>query len=286
MDPFEPLRVALAWLVTAGDDEFVELIRGDFWWRKPETREYRKALNKPHVLAGILAGQMEKAGVIKEVPSRREKLAQFADDYCGRLQQLGADWNRSEPERNDPVFGFMKLVAFLESRIANAWEEIRPHIANSQIRARGVPVDAHGSEGHSRDILPSEITETMCLESDGLLYQSPGERGPAWKSVSVSWGDFIKSFSSRMPASAVSRGEDSDSSEDVAAAPGGQRKKKSSPQLELAGCILDELYPNGVPDQRTLRNNKLCKEVSELQKRRGLREVSDETILRAAKRRK
>jgi hypothetical protein len=59
-------------------------------------------------------------------------------------------------------------------------------------------------------------------------------------------------------------------------------RRKSRPAFERAKRVIEELYPNGVPDQATESNKKLCKRVNE-----KLREaVSSETILRASGRRR
>jgi hypothetical protein len=59
-------------------------------------------------------------------------------------------------------------------------------------------------------------------------------------------------------------------------------RHKSRPSFDRAKRVIDELYPNGVPDQATVSNKKLCHQVSE----KLLEAVSSETILRAAGRRK
>ena len=59
-------------------------------------------------------------------------------------------------------------------------------------------------------------------------------------------------------------------------------RRKSRPSFERARRVIDELYPNGVPDQATVSNKKLCQRVSE----KLPEAVSPETILRAAGRRK
>jgi hypothetical protein len=60
------------------------------------------------------------------------------------------------------------------------------------------------------------------------------------------------------------------------------KRRKSQPAYERARRAIVALYPNGVPDAATESNKKLCKRVSE-----ALSEaVSDDTILRAAGRRK
>jgi hypothetical protein len=59
-------------------------------------------------------------------------------------------------------------------------------------------------------------------------------------------------------------------------------RHKSRPSFDRAKRVIDELYPNGVPDQATVSNKKLCQRVSE----KLPEAVSTETILRAAGRRK
>ena len=63
-------------------------------------------------------------------------------------------------------------------------------------------------------------------------------------------------------------------------------KHRSQPGRERAERAIQELYPEGLPDQPTLPNAKLCREVGEKLKQRGLPHASDDTILRAARRRK
>jgi hypothetical protein len=61
---------------------------------------------------------------------------------------------------------------------------------------------------------------------------------------------------------------------------------KSQPALERARGIIKELYPDGVPGQATEPNAILCRRVSAKLKEAKLPDVSDDTILRAAGRRK
>jgi hypothetical protein len=58
-------------------------------------------------------------------------------------------------------------------------------------------------------------------------------------------------------------------------------RRRSRPSFERAKRVIDELYPNGVPDQATESNKKLCQRVS----KKLPEAVSSETILRAAGRR-
>jgi hypothetical protein len=61
------------------------------------------------------------------------------------------------------------------------------------------------------------------------------------------------------------------------------KRARSRPKLERALRAIAEVYPEGVPDQATEPNSKLCQRVGE--KLKGL-QISDDTILRAAGRRR
>jgi hypothetical protein len=63
-------------------------------------------------------------------------------------------------------------------------------------------------------------------------------------------------------------------------------RARSRPKFEGALRAIGEIYPDGVPDQATEPNFKLCQRVSEKLKGAGLSGVSDDTILRAAGRRR
>jgi hypothetical protein len=63
-------------------------------------------------------------------------------------------------------------------------------------------------------------------------------------------------------------------------------RKKSGPAIERTRRVIDELYPGGVPDQATVPNVSLCNRVGTKLKEARLPAVSDDTILRAAGRRK
>lgn len=65
-----------------------------------------------------------------------------------------------------------------------------------------------------------------------------------------------------------------------------RRHGKSRPALERAQGVIKELYPDGVPDQASEPNANLCQRVSAKLKEAKLPGVSDDTILRAAGRRK
>jgi hypothetical protein len=65
-----------------------------------------------------------------------------------------------------------------------------------------------------------------------------------------------------------------------------RRRRKSAPERDRALLAIDALWPDCVPSLIILRNCTLCKEVAAWLKKRRLPEVKDDTILRAAKRRK
>jgi hypothetical protein len=65
-----------------------------------------------------------------------------------------------------------------------------------------------------------------------------------------------------------------------------QPRSKSQPATERARRIIDKLYPGGVPDQATEPNVQLCRRVGAALKEANLLPVSDDSILRAAGRRK
>lgn len=64
---------------------------------------------------------------------------------------------------------------------------------------------------------------------------------------------------------------------------GGSRAR---PAFESVQCAIIELYPQGVPSQASEPNKILCRHVGNQLKERGLPGVSDDTILRAAGRRR
>jgi hypothetical protein len=64
------------------------------------------------------------------------------------------------------------------------------------------------------------------------------------------------------------------------------QRRKGQPSRERAWRVISQLYPNGVPDQATEPNAILCKRVATRLNEQKLPNVSDETILRAAGRRK
>jgi hypothetical protein len=62
--------------------------------------------------------------------------------------------------------------------------------------------------------------------------------------------------------------------------------RRNRPVLESAKAAIKELYPEDVPGQAAEPNSLLCRRVGDLLKQMGRPHVSDDTILRAAGRRK
>jgi hypothetical protein len=63
-------------------------------------------------------------------------------------------------------------------------------------------------------------------------------------------------------------------------------KKRARPPREAAKAVIDGLWPDGVPEQYELRNALLITRVKEQLKSNGSPEISEDTILRAAGRKK
>jgi hypothetical protein len=83
------------------------------------------------------------------------------------------------------------------------------------------------------------------------------------------------------PVPSESRGDDT-----ATVPPPGSRRPKSSPTLERARWAIRELYPDGVPGPSQEPNAILCRSVGKRLKQASQPGVSDDTILRAAGRRK
>ena len=66
----------------------------------------------------------------------------------------------------------------------------------------------------------------------------------------------------------------------------GERTPRKQPLRERAERALEELYPDGVPDQVSVSEPELVSTVNAQIKKRGQKGLSHDTILRAAGRRK
>jgi hypothetical protein len=63
-------------------------------------------------------------------------------------------------------------------------------------------------------------------------------------------------------------------------------KNRTRPALERAQQVINQLYPDGVPEQAVVPNVVLYRQVGEKLKANGLQGVGNDTILRASGRRK
>ena len=98
--------------------------------------------------------------------------------------------------------------------------------------------------------------------------------------------DPVQSLADR-ESPAPSRGADDGEDNDGDAPDRANRSSpRTKPALELARGIIGELYPNGVPQQSLEPNAILCRRVGDRLRAVKQRDVSDDTILRAAGRRK
>ena len=94
--------------------------------------------------------------------------------------------------------------------------------------------------------------------------------------------DPVQSLADR-ESPAPSRGADDGEDNDGDAPDRANRSSpRTKPALELARGIIGELYPNGVPQQSSEPNAILCRRVGERLRAVKQRDVSDDTILRAA----
>lgn len=187
-----PLRAALAWVVTR-DDDFVK-------WVLPIP-----AFDAPMVLASGIRDEMHEAGcfvdkpiaskIWGEPPPVQEELAK---NRSGRFQELAQAF---EDERLKRPGGELCPREYLLSRIEMASKDICRRIGHRELQARGVAVDGD-AVGRARDILPSEITETMVISRDfsqvGWLLQEPCEHSsrpiPALKSMTVLGDELVRCF--------------------------------------------------------------------------------------------
>lgn len=187
-----PLRAVLAWVATR-DEDFVKWVFSD------------PAFDAPAVLARILREEMVKAGCFVDKPMASKFWGdpppiqeELNKNYTGRFEELAQAF---EDERLKRPRGELCPREYLLSRIEKASKEICRRIAHGQLQARGVAVDGD-VVSRVRDILPSEITETMVLSLEhdqaGWLLQEPGEHSPrpipAFKSMSVPWDDVVRCF--------------------------------------------------------------------------------------------
>jgi 7-cyano-7-deazaguanine synthase in queuosine biosynthesis len=137
-------------------------------------------------------------------------------------------------------------------------------------------VEAHSAELVNRSLSPSSVLRMTVAPGGAPVLATIGKRDDAIKM----WIDKAEVES----ASADQRAGDQAAAQ--AHEPSQTARRKSKPALERARGAIKELYPSGVPGQAVEPNPDLCRRVGEKLKQSGLRNVSDDTILRAAGRRK
>ena len=130
-----------------------------------------------------------------------------------------------------------------------------------------------GVERHSEEL----VNRSLPMSSLLMMTVSPGA-APALATIGKH-ADSLQAWIDEVEAEPASTGH---------GAPERQQRRhgKSGPALERARGAIKELYPDGVPGQATEPNASLCRRVCAKLQEECLPRVSDDTILRAAGRRK
>jgi hypothetical protein len=141
-------------------------------------------------------------------------------------------------------------------------------------------VERYSAELVNRNLPPSSVL-MMTVVPGGTPVLAPVETR----------GDTIKTWIEETEAESASSDQRGDaycsgSGAGRAHEPLRRGRGKSKPALERARRAIEELYPGGVPGQTGEPNAHLCRRVGEKLKQAGLPDVSDDTILRAAGRRR
>jgi hypothetical protein len=130
-----------------------------------------------------------------------------------------------------------------------------------------------GVERHSEELVNRNLPMSSLL----MMTVSPGA-APALATIGEH-ADSLQAWIDEVEAEPTSAGHGTPE-------PQQRRHGKSGPALERARGAIKELYPDGVPGQATEPNANLCRRVSAKLQEESLPRVSDDTILRAAGRRK
>jgi hypothetical protein len=159
------------------------------------------------------------------------------------------------------------------------------HLHQRHAQAIGEVLKA-GIERHSAELINRSLSSSSVL----MMTVVPGG-APALAPIGKR-ADAIKMWIDEAEFESASGGERGDAfvpDQSTAARthePSRTGRRKSKPALERARGAIKDLYPNGVPGQAVEPNPVLCRRVGDKLKQSGLRDVSDDTILRAAGRRK
>jgi Queuosine biosynthesis protein QueC len=128
-------------------------------------------------------------------------------------------------------------------------------------------------EGHSAQLVDRSLPPSSLL----MMTVSPGV-APALATIGKR-ADLLQTWINEVEAEPASAGHG-------APEPQQRRRGRSRPAFERTQGVIKELYSDGVPDQASEPNTILCRRVSAKLKESKLPNVSDDTILRAAGRRK
>jgi hypothetical protein len=230
---WEPLRVAIAWSVTNSDLEFVDWVRSDphfdnfdpannilvdclrkeliGHWRPPDA-----APSGPLIVRGEETVQIN-TGIIPTSVSRKSDADKFyvpkkclvggqeilSEQYTGRLKQLAEEFDAARGARPK---GILRLEEYLLGRFDQALADILKLIECGKLPAKGIPMRG-GVEAPLRKITPFDVNGSMRLGIDGVLYQSANKGAPAWKSIEVSWADFMHCHGGAAAESTAARTE-------------------------------------------------------------------------------
>ena len=145
-------------------------------------------------------------------------------------------------------------------------------VVNGDIRAR-----------HSGRLLTPEEASALCKKSwssvEGDIYALPPDLELSVEDAKHIWMEVA-------PPKSLTPVLDAGNAQPDGGPPERQRQPPSQPQRERANDALAALYPKGVPDQGTLSNARLYKAVGDWCQQNGWPDISKDTILRAAGRRK
>jgi hypothetical protein len=187
-----------------------------------------------------------------------------------RQKPLKLEEREWTPDMGPEIRGAQKkLRAAIASGQVRAWGRKQPHallelIPSDPFRIPGLIVIV-GEHGDMRPLLPHK----QCF-------------GPRWDSIEFEADEIKHAFpQAESAAGGASEGQGSTPSK-----PSRPKSARSKPALERARGAITELYPDGVPGQAAEPNVILCRRVGEKLKQAGLPDVSNDTILRAAGRRK
>jgi hypothetical protein len=163
-----------------------------------------------------------------------------------------------------------------------------PDVRNAEYQLYWAVVEGNIRAKHKGKILTREeadaLREKRWSNAEGDLYQLPADIELSVEDAEHIWGGaqlpLPESLTRALNVGNVTAlGEENQPERQ-------RRQPRGNPARDSAQRAIDALYPSGVPDQATISNARLCRAAGEWLKRNGYTNVSDDTILRAAGRRK